>query len=201
MLNPGRAAHDHAGNNFCLYFTEQHLRDIVTALDTIGRPVIEVTHGDGLGGLSFNYGFSLTEERKLMKAAVQSAKSSKIAALKVPGTGTMDNIHVIQEHRPVHRPSGYPLHRSRRVDAALRSCPPARVGDGRLPHDGPRPNTRSHRQASSHHGRRQLQLRLLRRLRGAMILEDVQHRVEAVVAELNSDAQVGFHSHDNLARW
>jgi 4-hydroxy 2-oxovalerate aldolase len=33
---------------------------------------------------------------------------------------------------------------------------------------------------------------------GAMILEDVQHRVEAVVAELAGDAQVGFHGHDNL---
>ena len=33
---------------------------------------------------------------------------------------------------------------------------------------------------------------------GAMILEDVQHRVEAVVAELGGDAQVGFHGHENL---
>jgi 4-hydroxy 2-oxovalerate aldolase len=33
---------------------------------------------------------------------------------------------------------------------------------------------------------------------GAMILEDVTHRVEAVVAELGSDAQVGFHGHENL---
>jgi 4-hydroxy 2-oxovalerate aldolase len=33
---------------------------------------------------------------------------------------------------------------------------------------------------------------------GAMILEDVQHRVRAVVAELGGDAQVGFHGHDNL---
>ena len=33
---------------------------------------------------------------------------------------------------------------------------------------------------------------------GAMILEEVQHRVEAVVAELGGDAQVGFHGHENL---
>ena len=47
-------------------------------------PVIEVNHGDGLGGSSFNYGFSLTDERLLMKAAVESAKQAKVAALMVP---------------------------------------------------------------------------------------------------------------------
>ena len=60
-------------------------------------PVIEVTHGDGLGGSSFNYGFSLTDERLLMKAAVETAKQAKIAALMVPGIGTMDDIRFIQD--------------------------------------------------------------------------------------------------------
>ena len=36
-------------------FTVDHVRSIVTALDDAGMPVIEVTHGDGLGGSSFNY--------------------------------------------------------------------------------------------------------------------------------------------------
>ena len=60
----------HAKNH---QFTEQQVRDIVAALDAAGMPVIEVTHGDGLGGSSFNYGFSLTDERLLMKAAVETA--------------------------------------------------------------------------------------------------------------------------------
>ncbi|MHB1924139.1 MAG: 4-hydroxy-2-oxovalerate aldolase, partial [Acidimicrobiales bacterium] len=53
-------------------FTEAEVRAIVSALDAAGVPVIEVTHGDGLGGSSFNYGFSRTDERLLLKAAVEA---------------------------------------------------------------------------------------------------------------------------------
>ena len=84
----------HAKNH---QFTEQQVRDVVAALDAAGMPVIEVTHGDGLGGSSFNYGFSLTDERLLMKAAVETAKQAKIAALMLPGIGTMDDIRYIHD--------------------------------------------------------------------------------------------------------
>ena len=55
-------------------FTEADVRSIVSALDEAGVPLIEVAHGDGLGGSSFNYGFSRTPERTLIKAAVDTAK-------------------------------------------------------------------------------------------------------------------------------
>ena len=73
-------------------FTEDDVRAIVGALDAAGMPVIEVTHGDGLGGSSFNYGFSLTDEKLLMKAAVETVTNARIAALMLPGLGTKDDI-------------------------------------------------------------------------------------------------------------
>ena len=60
-------------------------------------PVIEVTHGDGSGGSSFNYGFSHTDERILLETAVTEAARAKIAALMLPGVGTKDDIRAISD--------------------------------------------------------------------------------------------------------
>ena len=73
-------------------FTVAEVRDIVAALDGSGVPVIEVTHGDGLAGSSFNYGFSKTPEQELIKAAAETAKQAKIAFLMLPGVGTKEDI-------------------------------------------------------------------------------------------------------------
>ena len=71
---------------------------IVAALDTAGVPVIEVTHGDGLGGSSFNYGFSKTPEQELIKLAAETAKEAKIAFLMLPGVGTKEDIKEAQNN-------------------------------------------------------------------------------------------------------
>src|SRR5689334_20152797 len=73
-------------------FSREEVRAIVGALDESGVPVIEVTHGDGLGGSSFNYGFSATPEQELIKIAAETAKNAKIAFLMLPGVGTKDDI-------------------------------------------------------------------------------------------------------------
>ena len=47
-------------------FTAAEVTAVVAALDAAGVPVIEVAHGDGLGGSSFTYGFSRTPEQELI---------------------------------------------------------------------------------------------------------------------------------------
>lgn len=73
-------------------FTEEHVRTVVRGLDRAGVPVIEVSHGDGLGGSSFNYGFSRTPETDLLKVAVEAAERATIAVLFVPGIGVKDDL-------------------------------------------------------------------------------------------------------------
>jgi 4-hydroxy 2-oxovalerate aldolase len=60
-------------------------------------PVIEVAHGDGLGGSSFNYGFSHTDEMKLLEAAVAARTDSRIAVLMLPGIGIKDDLRRTRE--------------------------------------------------------------------------------------------------------
>lgn len=72
--------------------TEDQVRRVVAGLDGAGVPVIEVTHGDGLGGSSFNYGFSHTDEMNLVRVAVETATNSKIAVLMLPGIGVKDDL-------------------------------------------------------------------------------------------------------------
>ena len=77
--------------------TEDQVRRVVAGLDRAGVPVIEVTHGDGLGGSSFNYGFSHTNEMNLIRVAVETAAHAKIAVLMLPGIGVKDDLRLAAE--------------------------------------------------------------------------------------------------------
>ena len=70
-------------------FTAEQVREVAGALDESGVPVIEVTHGDGLAGSSIQYGFSKQSEMDLISAAAEACENAKIAALLLPGVGTV----------------------------------------------------------------------------------------------------------------
>lgn len=77
-------------------FTPEMVSSIAGALDRAGVPVIEVSHGDGLGGSSFNYGLSAAPERALIAAAASAVEHAKIAVLLLPGIGVADDLHEVR---------------------------------------------------------------------------------------------------------
>jgi 4-hydroxy-2-oxovalerate/4-hydroxy-2-oxohexanoate aldolase len=72
--------------------------NISTAMDQSGIPLIEVTHGDGLGGSSVNYGFPAHSDEEYLSAVVPKMKQAKISALLIPGIGTVDHLRMAKDH-------------------------------------------------------------------------------------------------------
>jgi 4-hydroxy-2-oxovalerate/4-hydroxy-2-oxohexanoate aldolase len=72
--------------------TLKQMINIATALDAAGMPLIEITHGDGLGGASINYGFPLHSDREYLEAVVPKLKKTRVSVLSIPGIGTVDDL-------------------------------------------------------------------------------------------------------------
>lgn len=75
-------------------FTAEQVSTVARGLDSAGIPYIEVSHGDGLGGSSFNYGFARASDQERLKAANQVIKKGKLAVLLIPGIGTKDDLEM-----------------------------------------------------------------------------------------------------------
>ncbi len=75
----------------------QEMKDIACGLDAAGMPLIEVTHGDGLGGASVNYGFPAHTDEEYLKAVVPAMQQAKVSALLLPGIGTVDHLRMAHD--------------------------------------------------------------------------------------------------------
>jgi 4-hydroxy-2-oxovalerate/4-hydroxy-2-oxohexanoate aldolase len=67
---------------------------VAEGLDEAGVPLIEVTHGDGLGGASINYGFPLHSDEDYLRTVVPRMKRARVSALLLPGIGTIDDLRM-----------------------------------------------------------------------------------------------------------
>jgi 4-hydroxy 2-oxovalerate aldolase len=179
-------------------FTAEEVRSIVAALDDAGVPVLEVTHGDGLGGSSFNYGFSRTPEQELIKVAAETAKRAKIAFLMLPGVGVKDDILAAQD-------SGGSICRiathCTEADVSEQHFRLARergletVGFLMMAHSQPPEVLAKQARIMVDSG---CQCVYVVDSAGALVMEQVADRVGALVTEIGSQARVGFHGHENL---
>ena len=75
----------------------EQMVDIATGLDEAGMPLIEVTHGDGLGGTSVNYGFPAHSDEEYLGAVIPKMKNAKVSALLLPGIGTVDHLRMAKD--------------------------------------------------------------------------------------------------------
>lgn len=77
--------------------TVDQMKTISRGLDEAGVPLIEVTHGDGLGGASVNYGFPAATDEEYLRAVIPGLKQAKVSALLLPGIGTVDHLRMAHD--------------------------------------------------------------------------------------------------------
>jgi 4-hydroxy 2-oxovalerate aldolase len=178
-------------------FTVEQVEATVSALEGAGVRSIELGHDDGLGGSTFNYGFSATDDLKLIDAAVRTAAHARTGCLLLPGVGTVQAIREVAS-------AGAGMLRvathCTEADIAIHtSAPPgSSVWIRWLPDAEPHVRACAAGGAGSDHGRRGANAVYVVDSAGALLPDQAQARVQALRAELLDEVEVGFHAHNNL---
>jgi 4-hydroxy-2-oxovalerate/4-hydroxy-2-oxohexanoate aldolase len=172
---------------------------VATGLDDAKMPFLEVTHGDGLGGDSVNYGFPLHTDVEYLRAVIPLMKHTKISALLVPGIGTIDHLKeafdcglhmvrvcthcteadVAEQHIIAARKMG--LATAGFLMMAHMASPEKLVEQGKL---------------MESYG---AQTVYITDSAGYLLPDGVTERVGALRASLRPETEIGFHGHHNLA--
>ena len=170
---------------------------IVRGLSAAGVQVIEIAHGDGLGGSSFNYGFSKVDEKELIARACQEVGDSTIACLLLPGVGLADDLKDVKElgvgmariatHCTEADISEQHIQMAKKLDMEA-------IGFLMMAHMNSPEGLVEQALLMQSYGADAI---YIADSAGAMTTEDVQQRVSALVKAL--DIPLGVHAHNNLA--
>jgi 4-hydroxy 2-oxovalerate aldolase len=73
-------------------YSKAKMTEIALALDAAKVDAIEIAHGDGLAGASFNYGFGAHTDWEWLEGIAGQLKHAKLTTLLLPGIGTIDDL-------------------------------------------------------------------------------------------------------------
>ncbi|HEX9017359.1 MAG TPA: 4-hydroxy-2-oxovalerate aldolase, partial [Chloroflexota bacterium] len=79
-------------------YTAEQYAAIAKGLDEAGVDYIEISHGDGLAGASFNYGWGRLTDEEMLRAASPVIQRAKLTVLLIPGIGTMEDLRMAADN-------------------------------------------------------------------------------------------------------
>jgi 4-hydroxy-2-oxovalerate/4-hydroxy-2-oxohexanoate aldolase len=175
------------------------MRAIARGLDAAGVPLIEVTHGDGLGGESVNYGFPAHSDEEYLSAVIAEMKQAKVSALLLPGIGTVDHLRMAHElgvstirvatHCTEADVSEQHIGLARKLGLDT-------VGFLMMAHMSPPEQLVAQAKLMESYGANCI---YVTDSAGHMLPDDVTARIAPVRAALKPETELGFHGHHNLA--
>ncbi|MDL2354053.1 MAG: 4-hydroxy-2-oxovalerate aldolase [Pseudomonadota bacterium] len=179
--------------------TLAHMKTIAQGLDEAGVPLIEVTHGDGLGGSSVNYGFPLHSDEEYLGAVIPLMKRAKVSALLLPGIGTVEHLQMAHDlgvstirvatHCTEADVSQQHIRYARKLDMDT-------VGFLMMAHMSSPEQLLAQARLMESYGANCI---YCTDSAGTMLAEDVKSRIGLLREKLHPDTELGFHAHHNLA--
>ena len=179
--------------------TIPQMQAVARGLDEAGVPLIEVTHGDGLGGASVNYGFPAHTDEEYLRAVVPLLKRARVSALLVPGIGTADHLRMAHDCG-VH--TVRVATHCTEADVAEQHIALGRrlgmdtVGFLMMAHMSPPERLVEQALLMESYGAGCV---YVTDSAGYMLPEDVRARISALRDRLRPETEIGFHGHHNLA--
>jgi 4-hydroxy-2-oxovalerate/4-hydroxy-2-oxohexanoate aldolase len=175
------------------------MKAIATGLDAAGVPLIEVTHGDGLGGSSVNYGFPAHTDEEYLSTVIPLMKRAKVSALLLPGIGTVDHLKMAHELgvatiRVATHCTEADV--SEQHITAARKLGMDTVGFLMMAHMNSPEGLVKQALLMESYGANCI---YITDSAGFMLPDDVTARLSAVRAALKPETELGFHGHHNLA--
>lgn len=180
-------------------YTKEQVLDLAMALDRAGVNAIEIAHGDGLAGGSFNYGFGAHTDWEWLEGVAEKLQNAVLTTLLIPGIGTIEDL-------------------KKAVDLGVKSvriathCTEADIskqhieaakkmgldvgGFLMMAHMNSPQSLAEQAKLMESYG---ADCVYVTDSAGAMLMQDVAERIDAFKQRLDSDTEVGIHCHHNLS--
>lgn len=180
-------------------YTKQQVFDIAKALDKAKVDAIEIAHGDGLAGGSFNYGFGAHTDWEWLEGLAETLQHAKLTTLLLPGIGTVKDL---KKAKDLGVTSVRIATHCTEADVAAQHITEAKklgmdvAGFLMMAHMNPPKKLAEQARLMESYG---ADCVYVTDSAGALLMLDVEDRMKAFKDTLHADTEIGIHCHHNLS--